>query len=325
MKKAFGQSSLSFIAHVLLSGFFSLDVWGLAPPLGSAARPLDKKKVVVLGAGGSMGSLAFGFAQRACSLYGTGLGDYRALGACADTSARLNSSLSKHFCLAFANEANVKLTDFTSVQAIQSRLSGYDALILGSDMAVQSRKLTFGTYERSPNDKCNEIYWKGPPTLIPQDGDRAIVEGILTNVLEAAKAAQMKHIVFVDESRDGFSYSGLLENTGVPFTRILPAGELVPLASYTYKDGVQGDLVLNQEKQTFAYDGRCYEEDIAALCIQCLLTLDWSRSRSFTVSTAGPITKDAIAQLKNTKRPDQQWCVNSLLLERALASSVFST
>ena len=290
--------------------------------MGSAARPLDKKKVVVLGAGGSMGALAFGFVQRACSLYGTGLGDYRAMGACSDTAARLNSYLSKHFCLAFANEANVKLTDLTSVDAIKARLSGCDALILGSDMAVQSRKVTSGTYEKTPNDKCNEIYWKAPVTLLRQDDDSQVVDNILSNVMEAAKSAKIKHIVFVDESGEGTSYLDLLEQTGVPFTSIQPAGELVSFPSYTYQNGIQGDLAVtsaanpssDSSPSSFSsYDGRCYEEDVAALCVQCLLSLNWNKSRTLSVSTSGPAIRS-----KNSKRPDQEWCVNSYLLEQAL-------
>jgi hypothetical protein len=68
-------------------------------PKGSAARPLAKKKVAVLGTGGYLGALTFGFLQRASSLFGTGLGGVRAIGGTADTSVRLNRALSKHFIL----------------------------------------------------------------------------------------------------------------------------------------------------------------------------------------------------------------------------------
>ena len=291
------------------------------PNKGSAARPLDKKNVAVVGAGGSMGALTFGFLQRANSLYGTGVGGYRAICACSDTSTRLNSFLSKLFSLAFANEVNIKLTDLTSVDAIQSRLRGWDALILGSDMAIQRRTVTFGTYERSPNDKCNEIYWKGPSTLVRLEDESAIAESIIGNVLQAAKGAGVKHIVFVDESCES-TFQEQLEKTGIPFTRIKPAGELVTLPAYTYQKGIQGVLAVSSQGKedvpSSSYEGRCYEEDVAALCVQCLLTLDWSKSRSITVSTTGP-TMPSVRSMNPKQRPDQEWCVNSFLLQQALA------
>ena len=125
-----------------------------ASPKGSAAKPFEKKNIAVLGGGGYLGAVTFGFLQRAASLYGTGIGSCRCLGATADTAVRLNVVLGKHFCLAQADESVIKLTDLSSVEAIQNRLEGIDALILGSDLFLQKRPVTGGTYERTPNDKA---------------------------------------------------------------------------------------------------------------------------------------------------------------------------
>jgi len=122
-------------------------------PQGSAARPFEKKKVAVLGGGGYLGALTFGFLQRAASLYGTGIGNCRCIGATADTAVRLNGVLTKHFCLAQADESFIKLTDMSSIDMIASRLEGWDALILGSELFLQTRPVTGGTYEQTPNDK----------------------------------------------------------------------------------------------------------------------------------------------------------------------------
>jgi hypothetical protein len=102
------------------------------------------------------GGLVFGYLQRAGSLFGTGLAPPRCLGATADTALRLNQLLSKQFCLAFADESYIKLTDLSSVEAIQQRLDGCscDALILGPTMSVRQRAVVSGTYERTPNDKA---------------------------------------------------------------------------------------------------------------------------------------------------------------------------
>ena len=101
-----------------------------------------------------------------------------------------------------------------------------------------------------------------------------------------------------------------------------PAGDLITLSDYTYQKGIQGELLVSasdtandKDVSASAYEGMSYQEDIAALCVQCLQSLDWTKSRSMTVSTAGPLVSENI---QNPKRPDQQWCVNSLVLESAL-------
>jgi hypothetical protein len=123
-------------------------------PKGSAATPSAKRKIAVLGSGGYLGAVTFGFLQRASSLYGTGIGNCRCIGATADTAVRLNRVLSKNFCLAQADESFIKLTDLTSVAAIANRLEGWDAIIFGSDLFLQPRSVTAGTYERTPNEKA---------------------------------------------------------------------------------------------------------------------------------------------------------------------------
>jgi hypothetical protein len=55
--------------------------------------------------------------------------------------------------LAQADESLIKLTDLFSIEAIQNRLEGWDAVIFGNDMKLQTRAVTANTYERTPNDK----------------------------------------------------------------------------------------------------------------------------------------------------------------------------
>jgi hypothetical protein len=124
-----------------------------SPPRGCAATPTVKRTVAVVGGGGYLGSLTFGFLQRAASLYGTGVGKCRAVGATPDTAVRLNRILSKNFGLAFADELLIELVDLTSLDALTKRLKGCDALIFGSEFYVQERPVGAGTFEKSPNDK----------------------------------------------------------------------------------------------------------------------------------------------------------------------------
>jgi hypothetical protein len=124
---------------------------------GSGSNPIrNKKKIAVIGCGGYTGALIFGFLQRCSALsYQTGIVAPRCIGATADTSIRLNRFLSRHFCLAQADESYIQLTNLMNVQDIQKKLKGYDAIIFGIDnLFFQSRTVTGNTYEKSPNDKA---------------------------------------------------------------------------------------------------------------------------------------------------------------------------
>jgi hypothetical protein len=139
--------------------------WSMVPmkmsitngPKGSSLKPMEKQKILVTGCGGYLGAMTFGYLQRASSLYGTGIGTVRCIGATSDTSIRLNRVLGKHFTLAQADESYIKLTNLTSVDAIVNRMIGYDALVLGTNLYVQQRLVTANTYENTPNDKAYVI------------------------------------------------------------------------------------------------------------------------------------------------------------------------
>mmetsp|Transcript_16113 Transcript_16113/g.25084 ORF Transcript_16113/g.25084 Transcript_16113/m.25084 type:complete len:167 (-) Transcript_16113:560-1060(-) len=115
-------------------------------PRGAAATPAQKKKVAVFGAGGYMGATAFGFLQRAASLYGSGLGGVsspRSICATATASAAMNKVLSKNFVLSYAGEDMVRLTDMQDSNMIAQRLSGYKAVLMGTTYQLERLPVTF--------------------------------------------------------------------------------------------------------------------------------------------------------------------------------------
>jgi hypothetical protein len=294
---------------------------------GSAAHPAHKKKLVVLGGAGYMGAITFGFLQRAGNLFGTGVGrEVRCLGACSETAVRLNRVLSKHYCLAVADESFIKLTNLASVDAIVQRLEGYDALILGTNLGVSKKPVTGNTFEQSPNDKTWEIYWDPPSTLVTGnvEEEQQIKQDMLSNVLLAANQAGIRHIVVVDDddgenSRDSKLFMSQLQQSNVPYTYIRPAGKLVAVSDYTYRKGVQGALsvtLADDDHVVVSAGGRVNKEDLAALAVQTLLSLDWAKSRCLQVVGHGPWLDDGLV---NPKRPDQEWCVNSYRLHATLA------
>ena len=299
----------------------------MAKPKGSAAKPYEKKNVAVFGAGGYLGGLIFGYLQRAGSIYGTGMANLkapRAICATGIASANLNGVLSKHFVLAQADESFVKLTDMTSVDAIKSRLTGFDAVILGTCYALDRRPVTPGTYEKSPNDKALELYLDTPrsSSLIKLDDDD-FSSALFSNSLEACKQAGVKHAVVIeteqslDKSPATDAYIQQLDACGIPYTYIQPTTKMENIQDYTFKKGVQGDLNIKIGKsQGGDAPGPIPREDVAALSVQALLSLDWSESRVLSVSCPG-----AVQPLSDEpKFFDKEWCLNSDTLAAKLAS-----
>eukprot|EP00977_Amphora_coffeiformis_P002035 scaffold381_cov178-Amphora_coffeaeformis.AAC.24 len=321
--------------HLLLAGLVSI-VLTLVPRTtegvavnrnkGTAAKPLDRKKIAVAGIGGYAGAQTFGFLQRAASLYGTGIGSVRGLGATADSSSRLNRVLSKHFVLAFADENYIKLTNLMeSPEAIAKNLQGWDALILGTDVGLSERTVTAGTFEKTPNDRTLEIYWPSYGSLRSPDNEADARQTTLNNIIRGAQKAGVQHVCLVDDRGDGDDDVALktLQETGVQYTCIRPSGPLTVRTDYTYRTGVINSLRIDPWNDANKSDSSSaepmYREDLASLAVQSLLQLDWGQSRCLRVASQGAPPSDLLA-LGPKKRPDQEWCVNSFLLQEALAA-----
>jgi hypothetical protein len=311
---------VAILATICLQRGSDVDAFSsLQPPKGSAAKPFEKKKIAVVGGGGYMGSLVFGFLQRACSLYGTGIGGFRCIGATADTAVRMNRVLGKNFCLAVADENNIKLTDMQSVDALQQSLQGFEAVIWGTDLSFLQRSVTMGTYGKTPNDKTFEMYWGDQGNTIGEEM-ATVKEKILENLLQASRQAGVKHMVVVQNSASD-DWLPRLRKCGVPFTFIRPAGEVLAVKDYTYRDGIQGSLRVTPSDDDMSTSSSSPSplstEDVAALCVQCLQSLDWDKSRCINVSCNGALNVESLGPAAK-KRPDEEWCVRSSALEGVL-------
>jgi hypothetical protein len=320
----FGRSNLvhvAVLATIFLKSGYDVNAFSLQQPKGSAATPFQKKKIAVVGGGGYLGSLVFGFLQRACSLYGTGMGSVRCIGATSDTAVRMNRVLGKNFCLAVADEMNIKLTDMQSVDALQQSLEGFEAVIWGTDLSFLQRSVTAGTYDKSPNDKAMELYWGAQGGAIG-DEMATVKESILENLLRASRQAGVKHMVVVQDIASD-NWLPRLENCGIPFTFIRPTGEVLAVQDYTYRMGIQGSLSVSVMKDddvstSSSSPSPLSTEDVAALCVQCLQSLDWDKSRCVNVSCNGALNVESLVGPVAKKRPDEEWCVRSSVLEGVL-------
>jgi hypothetical protein len=141
---------------------------------------------------------------------------------------------------------------------------------------------------------------------------------ILQNLLAAAKQANIKHMVVVDEG----TILPQLDKLGLPYTCIR-ASQLIDTPNYSFKDGVCGDLLISS-MDDFSMDNSRKDvapvcrEDLAALCVQSLQSLSWEKSRCLSVSCNGPVEIQVGRQRE--QQVHQQWCVNSFILEDKMAA-----
>lgn len=305
----------------------------VAKPRGCAAVPYNKKKVAVFGAGGNIGASVFGFLQRCGSLYGTGIGGVetpRAICATAVGLESLNKLLGRSFKLAFAGEHLARLTNMQDVNAIAQRLKGYDAAMIGTVYTLEKRPVSLNTYEENPNSKTFEMYMGERYMVEPEDVDEEFNLSLFQNSIEGCKLAGLQHIV-IYETPDTTSqpYIDILMGSGIPFTYIQGDGNHVNTKNYNFEKGVQSELSveafklsdrsLSGEVQQFIGDSSTSSsnvdlarEDLAALGVQALMSLDWEKSRCLKVSSVGPVvTKEESGRRKKVVKSDGEWCMNS--------------
>jgi len=306
---------------------------------GSAAKPYEKKKVVVFGAGGYLGGCIYGFLQRAGSLYGTGIagiGAPRAIVATSTGYTSLNSVLSGNFVLAQAGESYVKLTDMTSIDSIQSKINGFDAAILGTRYGLETKPVTMGTFGKGPNDKTKEFY-------MDQSRGRSIDDPqysmeIFSNTLEACKKTnKLRHLVVIEtdsqfegaQSVVGERYLQLLEEAQIPYTYIQPIGKFENIKSFTYMKGIQSDLKISRANSVedlvensnskLSDKNTIYREHVAAVCVQALQTLGWDDNRVVKVEQSSDEMLTTMVENGGKVILHKEWCVNSVTIQKSLA------
>ena len=106
-------------------------------PGSAAERPINKRKVVVCGAGGEAGRFIFGYVQRAAQTFESGLTAPRALVGAARGSRALNVCLATSFILAYADESLVSRCDFRDDEIVKKRLDGCSMVVAPYRMRPQ--------------------------------------------------------------------------------------------------------------------------------------------------------------------------------------------
>ncbi len=321
---------------------------------GSAAKPFEKKRVAVFGAGGYLGGTVFGFLQRASSIYGTGLGGSaspRAICATAVGSGSLNKIINQTFKLAFAGEDLIRLTNMQDIDHIKDRLKGFNAAVLGTIYTCETRPITLNTYNLTPNQKTIEFYMDDRYGVDDElKGNMDFHLTMFHNTVKACKAAGLQHIVVIESPNTPSAkpFAEILDMNDIAFTYIRASGTLMNTKSYTFEEGIQGDISLdgftfadNYSKrmgysngdwsENFVNDimetnaGDIAREDLAAVAVQGLMSLDWSKSRCLNVRCNGKIKfeddendKNAAYVPKKILKSDRDWCINSSLIEKLM-------
>lgn len=322
---------------------------------GTAAKPYDKKKIVVFGAGGYLGSTIYGFLQRAASIYGTGISDVssspRAICATAVGSASLNTLLGRCFKLAFAGENFIRLTNMQDMDSIKDRIKGYDAAIIGTVYQMESRPVTAGSYEKTPNDKTLEFYLDDRSTVTQAVEANDYMNthlNIFQNTIQACKLAGIQHLVVVETPGTSMTkpFAKNIDEAGINFTYIRSNGKLENTKMYTFEDGIQSDIDIEEVftlqsgyNMKSGYEAGDWSEslskgndsndknqiipreDLAAVAVQSLMSLDWNTSRCLVVSSNGLLASSDLRKdggitdfTKKNLKSDKDWCMNSELI-----------
>jgi hypothetical protein len=302
-------------------------------PLGCAETPGIKRKVAVFGAGGYLGAYTFGYLQRAASLYGTGIGGAsspRNLCATSLGSQAMNKVLGKNFCLSYAGEQHIRLTNMKQIDSIIARLDGYDAIVMGTMYRLEKRPITSGTYEKRPNDKTLEFYLDEPrreETVGPQSFEMDVHLELFINTIEACKEVGVKHVVVIETPQTeekAPEFLSILQASGLHYTYYRCNGHLLNFPDHTFWKGIQGDLSIAEipldniaEWSSQKVGESIYREDLAATICQGLQYLPWTTSRCLSVTCHG--SWDEAIQIA-PKRQDRIWCGNSASLGTKFAA-----
>ena len=191
-----------------------------------------------------------------------------------------------------------------------------------------------------------EIYWGSPQgSFYVSDEEESITQQvqneIVSNIIDGAKLAGIQHAFVVYGDNPSNSNNNNNDNTSIendngyrklieskiPYTLIRTSAQsyVKSTPSYTFKSGIQQpNMSLSTTSVTKELQAICLE-DLAAVCVQCIQSLDWTTSRTIYVSGGDDIDptqeqqQQAVATTNNV-RPDQQLCVNSYILRDKLAN-----
>jgi hypothetical protein len=275
--------------------------------------------IAIAGTAGYMGAVTFGFCQRAATQFGTRIQHASAVGSTIETANQLNRVLAKSFLQTYADVENILIANLFSIEDIAGRLRNIDALVLGTDIGVAVRPVTPNTFPTRQSQTC-ELYWPAPKNLLDVPENWTTLRGlIIRNLLEGARVAGVQHICLVDDAHDSNALQQL-QATGIPYTCLAStANQLMEHPSYSCRLGVLDKLEARVmgDRDVMQASPYLHREDLAALAVECLLSLDWTQSRRLAVTSLGKL-QDKDDEWIRQKQENKEWCHNEHILKEAL-------
>ena len=272
--------------------------------------------------------------------YGTGISggsSPRAIGATRTTSEAINKVLTPCFKLAYAGEDLVRLVNSTDKDYIKERLKSFDAAILGTVYQLEQRTVTGNTYEKTPNDKTFDFYlderYGAREDGAPED-DSDYHISMFESALQACKeSGSIQHVVVLETPRTTrpMDFISIVEREGMPYTYIRPR-HLKKDSTYSFEKGVKeklnvvllaaGSSIFPSSDEQKNDESAVFREDIAALIVQCLMSLNWKESRVIEVSSTSESieSNNSPTEKKSKQRFDKEWCPNSHVYAEMLAN-----
>ena len=227
-----------------------------------------------------------------------------------------------------------------------------DAVVIGTQYQLEERPVTANTYEgKNPNAKTLEFFLdqrKGGGRDDIDVNDTFTHVEMFRKTIDACYQAGVKHVVIIETPCTGdetlsecAKILSEYEKKKFLFTYIRALDDLsLPQSGYTYESGVFGALdikITKSSSDTIDKDhsvlaDQIYSstkdverknesktqigttrEDLAAVVVQCLLSLDWTKNRIVEVSTKSTAIKVEIdvGKKKKNVRTDKEWCVRS--------------
>ncbi len=267
--------------------------------------------------------------------YGTGIAggsSPRAIGATRSTSEALNKELTTSFSLAYAGEDLVRLVDTSTVQHITERIKLFDAAVLGTVYQLERRTATLNTYEKTPNDKTYDFYlderYGAREDDVPAD-DADIHVDMFRNMVKACKeSGSIQHLVVLETPKTSrpMDFVNILEEEGIAYTYLRVKSAMKKDVYFTFDKGIKDSLDVVSvpvelplepiDASNAGNESVVYREDVAALIVQSLMSLDWSKSRVLEVS-ASSTPVEFVPPGKKAKF-DKEWCTNSKLIGEKL-------
>ena len=195
-------------------------------------------------------------------------------------------------------------------------------MVFGTDISVAVRPTTPGTFETSTGLTC-EVYWPAPVGLdaVPQNWQDLRWQ-LFQNLLQAAQQVDtLQHLIFVDDAKDT-EIQQAVHATGIPYTCLGPTAVQIQQAPTAYRAadmGVLGQGLMAEplrEQQQVASSPTIFREDLSALTVQALLTVDWKESRCLAVTDVG--SDQGRPWQEQSRDGNNEWCPNGHLLQQAL-------